>query len=110
MCVPHQVVHLDNYHGLLQYIDESSLTSDLGGSLVYDHQEWVKYRLVSARTTASLGVEGMVKRCWLFDLPLQKVEPFMSDCKSISCHLSTVIDDLNSELPLTAAEAESAMK
>ena len=34
----------------------------------------------------------------------------MSDCKSISCHLSTVIDELNSELPSTAAEAESALK
>ena len=34
----------------------------------------------------------------------------MSDCKAISCHLSTVIDELNSELPSTAAEAESALK
>lgn len=34
----------------------------------------------------------------------------MSDCKGISCHLSTVIDELNSELPSTAAEAESALK
>ena len=54
VCPFSQVVHLDDYHGLLQYIDESSLTSDLGGSLVYDHQEWVKYRLVSARAAAAL--------------------------------------------------------
>ena len=34
----------------------------------------------------------------------------MSDCKSISSQLSTVIDELNSELPSTTAEAESALK
>ena len=34
----------------------------------------------------------------------------MSDCKAISRHLSTVVDDLTSELPLTAAEAESALR
>ena len=104
------MVHLDDYHGLLQYIDESSLTSDLGGSLVYDHQEWVKYRLVSARAAAALWAEVVEKSYWLFYLLIQKVEPFMSDCKSISSQLSTVIDELNSELPSTTAEAESALK
>ena len=105
------MVHLDDYHGLLHYIDESSLTSDLGGSLVYDHQEWVKYRLVSARAAAALWWAEVVERSyWLFYLLIQKVEPFMSDCKSISSQLSTVIDELNSELPSTTAEAESALK
>ena len=54
VCPFSQVVHLDDYCELLQYIDKSGLTSDLGGSLVYDHQEWVKYRLVSARAAAAL--------------------------------------------------------
>lgn len=34
----------------------------------------------------------------------------MSDCKAISKRLSSVVDDLTSELPLTAAEAETALK
>lgn len=56
------------------------------------------------------GTEVVEKSCRLFHLLIQKVEPFMSDCKAISCHLSTVIDEMNSELPSTTAEAESALK
>ena len=56
------------------------------------------------------GAELVEKSCWLFHLLIQKVEPFMSDCKSLSCHLFTVIDELNSELPSTTAKAESALK
>ena len=50
------------------YIDPSQLTDDLGGSLQYDHKEWIQHRAVShLRIYDPLfthsGVGAEVKRC-----------------------------------------------
>ena len=34
-----------------QYVDASQLTSDLGGTLCYDHMTWVSNRVVSCACT-----------------------------------------------------------
>jgi hypothetical protein len=36
-----------NLEGLSKYIDSTQLTSDLDGSLHYDHAQWIDIRLVS---------------------------------------------------------------
>lgn len=36
-----------NLEGLFKYIDSTQLTSDLDGSLYYDHAQWIDIRLVS---------------------------------------------------------------
>lgn len=79
-----KVVYVEKVANVLEYVSEANLTVELGGVLPYDHQEWVKYRL--------------------------RVEPFMNDCKSISSQLYSVIDDLHSELPLSAPEAEESLR
>ena len=32
---------------LHEYIDRSQLTSDMGGTLIYSHHEWIQQRIVS---------------------------------------------------------------
>lgn len=36
-----------NLEGLSKYIDSTQLTSDLDGTLHYDHAQWIDIRLVS---------------------------------------------------------------
>lgn len=36
-----------NLEGISKYIDSTQLTSDLDGSLHYDHAQWIDIRLVS---------------------------------------------------------------
>ena len=42
-------------HGLLlKYFDRSQLTAEFGGTLTYNHQDWVRFRMVSVL----VGVSG----------------------------------------------------
>ena len=42
------MISLENVH---KCIDASQLTSDLEGTLVYDHEEWIQLRMVSKSFT-----------------------------------------------------------
>ncbi len=44
---PPQVVLLDNSNGLLQYLPAPQVHKELGGSLVYNHDEWIDAQRVS---------------------------------------------------------------
>ena len=45
-----QTITLSSMDKLLRHIEESQLTSDLGGFLPYNHKEWITFRLVSEIT------------------------------------------------------------
>lgn len=45
-----------NLEGLSKYIDSTQLTSDLDGSLHYDHAQWIDIRLVSTNQFNNLMV------------------------------------------------------
>ena len=45
-----QTITLSSMDKLLRHIEESQLTSDLGGFLPYNHKEWITFRLVSKIT------------------------------------------------------------
>lgn len=45
-----------NLEGLSKYIDSTQLTSDLDGSLHYDHAQWIDIRLVSTNKFNNLSV------------------------------------------------------
>lgn len=40
-------VQMISVDGLMRYIEPAQLTRDLGGTLFYDHDEWLETRLVS---------------------------------------------------------------
>jgi len=42
-----QILLLNNVDELHEHIDHTQLTPDLGGSLQYDHQQWIQHRAVS---------------------------------------------------------------
>ena len=42
-----KVVFVGEKDSIEQYVDASQLTSDLGGTLCYDHMTWVSNRVVS---------------------------------------------------------------
>ena len=44
--LPIQTVMLSAVEKLIRHVDTRQLTSDLGGFLPYDHEEWIKLRLV----------------------------------------------------------------
>ena len=46
-CFCLQTITLSSMDKLLRHIEESQLTSDLGGFLPYNHNEWITFRLVS---------------------------------------------------------------
>ena len=37
---------MDTVSELQRYVDQSQLTVEFGGSLLYDHQDWVRFRMV----------------------------------------------------------------
>jgi len=45
-----QILLLNNVDELHEHIDHTQLTPDLGGSLQYDHQQWIQHRAVSIYT------------------------------------------------------------
>ena len=46
-----KVVFVGEKDSIEQYVDASQLTSDLGGTLCYDHMTWVSNRVVSCACT-----------------------------------------------------------
>lgn len=42
-----RVIILSSVEELHEYIDIDQLTSDLGGTLLYSHDEWIQQRIVS---------------------------------------------------------------
>ena len=46
--VDRQFERVPRYEGLSEYADKSQLMPDLGGYLEYEHQDWVKFRMVSS--------------------------------------------------------------
>jgi len=42
-----QILLLNNVQELHEHIDRTQLTPDLGGSLQFDHQQWIQHRVVS---------------------------------------------------------------
>ena len=45
--VPLQFKYLAEYGELLESVDKSQLTHELGGYLEYVHEDWVRFRMVS---------------------------------------------------------------
>ena len=43
---PSQIKYLYDQKGLLDQLEGSNVTTDLGGTLSYDHKNWVQNRLV----------------------------------------------------------------
>ena len=43
-----QFVHVKSYSDLEPFIATDQLTKDFGGTLEYDHQDWVRFRMVGA--------------------------------------------------------------
>ena len=41
-----QLLHVSDYAGLLEHADLSQLMPDVGGYLEYEHQDWVRFRMV----------------------------------------------------------------
>ena len=44
-----QTVKLSSVEKLIRHVESSQLTADLGGFLPYNHDEWIKLRLVSVK-------------------------------------------------------------
>ena len=42
-----QLTHVSDHDGLLEHADRSQLMPDLGGYLEYEHEDWVRFRMVS---------------------------------------------------------------
>ena len=60
--------NLTSLEGLAKYIDPSQLTSDLEGTLAYDHSIWIEMRCVSAikfleSINLNFALENLVKYC-----------------------------------------------
>lgn len=57
-----------NLEGLSKYIDSTQLTSDLDGSLHYDHAQWIDIRLVSKNQFKNcmmdVDLDIYNRRCW----------------------------------------------
>lgn len=51
--------------GLTRYVDSSQLTRDLGGSLLYDHDEWLETRMVISHLLLYFSVknENLIPFC-----------------------------------------------
>jgi hypothetical protein len=53
-----QVVILNDVGSLYKYVDKTELTPCLGGTLNYDHQDWVQHRTVSCSSKAGYTKAG----------------------------------------------------
>lgn len=70
---------------LLEHVTEENLTNEFGGTRQYSHIDWLKYRM--------------------------QVEPFVSDCHSLSRRLSDTVEALtNPDLPKDYTRAVMALR
>ena len=66
-------------------IEPDQLTADLGGTLQYNHEEWIRFRLV--RSIELFLLYSMFTFC----LILQTIEPFITDCRSCAKSLKAAV-------------------
>ena len=93
---------ISNCSELLEFVDKDQLTPEFKGDLPYNHQEWVRFRMVS------LCLYSV--SCDYHITTTQQVEPFLRDCISISKHLARAIEPFtNDKVPETVEDAEQSI-